>query len=112
MVFLVLNVIISISLIAFSFTIDTGKKNQTNNTAVIVNSTLFLAALFALMAITLAMCFFAPQQLALSIGKLMYLIMGWFSVNCCVFLYLFSDKEFMISCRLNSIKTISIIYTS
>ncbi len=93
MVFLVLNVIISISLIAFSFTIDTGKKNQTNNTAVIVNSTLFLAALFALMAITLAMCFFAPQQLALSIGKLMYLIMGWFSVNCCVFLYLFPEKE-------------------
>ena len=59
----------------------------------IVNSTLFLASLFGLMSITLAMCFFAPQQLALSIGKLTYLIMGWFSVNSCVFLYLFPDKE-------------------
>ena len=93
MVFLVLNVIISISLIAFSFTIDTEKKSQTNNTAMIVNSTLFLAALFGLMAITLALCFYAPQQLALSIGKLTYLIMGWFSVNCCIFLYLFPNKE-------------------
>ncbi|MCR5763186.1 MAG: serine/threonine-protein phosphatase [Treponema sp.] len=93
MVFLVLNVIICISLIAFSFTIDSEKKSQTTNTAMIVNSTLFLAALFGLMAITLALCFYAPQQLALTVGKLTYLIMGWYCINTCIFLYLFPNRE-------------------
>lgn len=92
MIFLVLNVIICISLIVFSFTIDSDKEKQTANTAMIVNSTLFLAALFGLMSVTLALCFYAPQQLALSFGKITYLVMGWFSVNSCVYLYLFPDK--------------------
>lgn len=93
MVFLVLNIVICLSLIVFSFTIDTEKKSQTTNTAAIVNSTLFLASLFGLMSFTLILCFYAPQQLALTVGKLTYLIISWFSVNSCVYLYLFPEKE-------------------
>ena len=88
MIFLVLNAIIFAALIAYSFTIETrrDKKNETN---FLVNMVLFLAAVFGMMALTIGFCFYAPAQLALTFGKITYMLFGWFSVSCCVYMLAF-----------------------
>ncbi len=92
MIFLVLNAIICVTLIIFSFSIDAGKEKNFN-TNYLVNIVLFLAALFGMMAVTVGFCFFAPPQLALTFGRLTYLLLGWFSVNSCCFLMVFPQYE-------------------
>ena len=92
MVFLILNAVICVTLVVFSFSIDTGREKNFN-TNYLVNIVLFLAALFGMMAVTVCFCFFAPPQLALTFGRLTYMLLGWFSVNSCSFLLLFPRYE-------------------
>lgn len=88
MVFLILNAIVAVALIVSSFAIDAKKVKGQENTP-LVNSILFLSALFLFMALTIGLCFFAPQKLAYTIGKTMYLLMGWFCVNNCMYMLCF-----------------------
>lgn len=92
MVFLILNIIACGVLIAYSFTIDTDKGEKQLNSS-IINIILFASSIFGLMAITLALCFFAPPQLALLFGRTTLMLMGWFSVKCCFYLLVFPDRQ-------------------
>lgn len=88
MIFMILNVIVAVSLILFSFAIDS--KSATNKDGnPLVNTVLFLASLFIMMAITIGFCLFAPQKLAFTVGKLTYMLMAWFCVNNTVFIVSF-----------------------
>ena len=92
MVFLILNALACGVLIAYSFTIDTDKSEKQLNSA-LINLILFAASLFGLMALTLALCFFAPSQLALLMGRITIMLMGWFSVKSCLYLLVFPGKQ-------------------
>ncbi len=93
MVCFVLNIIISIILVVLSFAIDSraGKDNVFYD--FIVRRLLSLSSLFALMAITLALCFWAPRQLALFTGRLVFTFTGWTSVSCCAYMLCFKGKK-------------------
>ncbi|MBP5157224.1 MAG: serine/threonine-protein phosphatase [Treponema sp.] len=92
MVFLILNGIVAVSLILFSFAIDSKSSNSKEGNP-LVNTVLFLASLFIMMAITIGFCLFAPQKLAFTVGKLTYLLMAWFCVNNTVFAVTFPNYE-------------------
>ncbi len=92
MVFLILNVIVAVSLITFSFAID-SKSSASKDGNPLVNTVLFLASLFMMMAITIGFCLFAPQKLAFTMGKLTYLLMAWFSVHNAVYIVDFPEYK-------------------
>lgn len=92
MVFLILNVIVAVSLILFSFAIDSrSAANKDGNP--LVNTVLFLASLFLMMTMTIGFCLFAPQKLAFTVGKLTYLLMAWFCVHNAVYVVNFPDYK-------------------
>ncbi|MBQ9538193.1 MAG: hypothetical protein IJU95_02890, partial [Treponema sp.] len=93
MVFLILNVILAVSLILFSFAIDSTSSGSSKDGNPLVNTVLFLASLFIMMAITVGFCLFAPQKLAFSVGKLTYVLMAWFAVHNAVYVLCFPDGK-------------------
>ncbi len=90
MVFLILNFICCLGMIAYSFAIDklTNAKKSENT---IVNLILMMSALFGLMALTLIFCFFAPAQLSLLFGRFSYMMSAWFCVSSSVYVLTFPD---------------------
>ncbi len=92
MVFLILNVIVALALTISSFAIDSKSSNSKDGNP-LVNTVLFLAALFLLMAVTIGFCLYAPQKLAFTVGKLTYLLMAWFCVNNTVYIVCFPEYK-------------------
>ncbi|MBP5465654.1 MAG: serine/threonine-protein phosphatase [Treponema sp.] len=92
MVFLILNVIIALALTVSSFAID-SKNSASKDGNPLVNTVLFLAALFVMMAVTIGFCLYAPQKLAFTVGKLTYLLMAWFCVNNAVYVVCFPEYK-------------------
>ena len=100
-IFIILNVFISVVLVTLSFAIDSDANVRSSSKRRVVskeaNSTvnliLFLSSLFALMAVTIALCIWAPRQLSLLVGRITFMLMGWFSVNCCYYMLTYPTGE-------------------
>lgn len=92
MVFLILNGIIALALTFSSFAVD-SKSPSSKDGNPLVNTVLFLAALFVMMAVTIGLCLYAPQKLAFTVGKLTYLLMAWFCVNNAVYVVAFPSAQ-------------------
>lgn len=85
--YLVINAILSMVMLAYSFSIDNKTKHVTQeaNVNVVVNMILFLSAIFGLMAITLAAVFWLPSQFSRVFGCFTFTFVGWFSTQSCAY---------------------------
>lgn len=88
MIFLLLNAALCGILIWFSFSIDDHGSINIIGTK-LVNIALFLATTLGFMTITIALCFWAPERLALIFGKLTLVFFAWYCVSTCGFVLLF-----------------------
>ncbi len=80
MVYLIINAVVAISLILASFTVmDSWSKND--DTDPLMNCVLFLASLFVMMAFTIGFCLYAPQKLSLIVGKITFVLLGWYCIQ-------------------------------
>ena len=86
MVFVIINVAIGAALIAFSFSVDSVRKNSYEGNT-LTNMTLFLAAIFIINAIGLvSFVLGAPNPLCKLITRITYTLFAWYSVSYCDFL--------------------------
>ena len=92
MAYLVLNIVLCGVLIAYSFSIDT-KKGNNRNVNPLINQILFLAALFAMMAVTLMCVFWAPKPLTAIVGKIAFVLCGWYSISMCTYAMTFPNYD-------------------
>ena len=93
LVFLVLNALVSIVLIFLSFAIDNEKNNRSDAVNPLVNSIIFLASIFGMMAITLGLCFWAPRPIFMFFGRITFMLMGWYSVGNCAYMLTYPNIE-------------------
>ncbi|MBP5749135.1 MAG: hypothetical protein J6W63_12320 [Treponema sp.] len=93
LIFFILNVFFAVGLLLLSFSADSKKNSQKKDINKLVNIILFNSAVYAMMALTLAMCLWGPNQMAKLLGKVSFMLIGWFSVACCVFIVKFPDEK-------------------
>jgi hypothetical protein len=93
LLFYILNLFFAVGLLLLSFSADSKKNSQKKDINKLVNIILFNSAVYAMMALTLAMCLWGPNQMAKLVGKLSFMLIGWFSVSCCVFIVKFPDEK-------------------
>lgn len=91
LIFFILNVFFFVGLLLLSFSVDSKKASKTSNP--LVNVILFNSAVFGMMALTLALCIWAPPQLAKLFGRLTFLLVGWFSISCCCYIIKFPEQK-------------------
>ena len=69
LIFFILNVFFAVGLLLLSFSADSKKNSQKKDINKLVNIILFNSAVYAMMALTLAMCLWGPNQMAKLLGK-------------------------------------------
>lgn len=86
--YLVINAILSMVMLAYSFSIDSKTKHtsQESNVNSVVNMILFLSAIFGMMAITLAAIYWLPSSFSRIFGCFTFTFIAWFSVSSCVYI--------------------------
>ena len=90
MVFLFINIIACATLVWASFNIDT-RYGIHKSTHPLINLVLLCATLIGLMALVMVLCFWAPEKLSLVVGRLVFMLMMWFSLYVCDYLIQFPE---------------------
>lgn len=99
MIFIVLNVIAFVVMLVLSLSIDNSNKVK-KNTSSLVNIILFLASIFVIMAVSIALCLWGPSQISLLSGRLIYTLTAWFSLTACVYALFYPQQKRHISVRI------------
>ena len=68
LIFFILNVFFAVGLLLLSFSADSKKNSQKKDINKLVNIILFNSAVYAMMALTLAMCLWGPNPPTLLLG--------------------------------------------
>ncbi len=93
MVFIILNAAIGASLIAFSFSVDSVRKNTYEGNA-LTNMTLFLSAIFIINTVSLiSIVFGAPRPLCKLLTRITYMLLAWYNVSYCDFILTYNVEK-------------------
>ena len=83
MIYFIMNLFLFAGMMVLSFSVDKSAKYGTGGGSPLVNLLLLMSATLALQSLTVLLCLFAPAQLSLLFGKIVIMLMGWFSVAFC-----------------------------
>ena len=92
MFYAIMNFVIAFAHFYGAFEIDKSQRAG-NNEGSMVNHCLFLGTIFLFMGLALIFAVNGMNYLALVTVRLVYMLIGWFSISCCIYLLRFPDYK-------------------